>query len=252
MSYRAYDFPAQVRGDHWNFNIYIQDESGNGIDVHTNEYWMTLKSDIDNTDAQAALQIGPIAGGAGLVNLVAYPADTENIQAATYKYDIQEVTADGKVTTLLIGKIKVVKDITRTASYSGEAEVIQSSRSGISVYSNTTTANSQSEIFYKGTVSTRFNLTENSSVAFSAIITGKDTVTNQSCSFQLNGAAERDNGTSQLIGNVGKFILGKENPLFDVSIVVDDSIDSLKILVTPASSNETRWSARLDYTEVFY
>ena len=41
---------------------------------------------------------------------------TEALSPGTYNYDLQEVDSSSNITTLLIGKVKVVRDITRTTS----------------------------------------------------------------------------------------------------------------------------------------
>jgi hypothetical protein len=252
MAFTVYNFPNQVRGDSWTFEITIQDQNNQAVDISSNEYWLTLKSNIDQTDNEAALQIGPIAGGAGGVVIIsATPLETE-ITPQTYSYDLQEVTSTGKVNTLLLGKVKVVKDVTRTADYTGSDEVITTSKSGTAVYSGETETTSQTEIFFRTTTDSTLGITENASLAFDALISGKDTITNESCAFQINGVAERDGNTSRIIGSTGKFVLGTENAVFDAAIEVDDTDDTLRVLVTPASTNRTVWSAKVDYTEVYY
>ncbi len=253
MAFTAYNFPNQVRGDTWLFEITIRDENNVNLDVTSNEYWLTLKSDINQTDEQAALQLGPITGGAnGLVTISATPLQTD-ISIGSYNYDFQEVTATGKVNTLLIGKLKVVKDITLTNTYvGGDNSVVTTSKSGTAVYGGETTTTSQTEIFFRTTTDGTLGITENASLAFDALISGKDTVTNESCAFQINGVAERDGSVSRIIGSAGKFILGTENAAFDADIEVDDTNNALRVLVTAASTSRTVWSAKVDYTEVYY
>jgi hypothetical protein len=253
MAFTAYNFPNQVRGDSWLFEITIRSEDNVNLDVSTNEYYLTLKSNIDQTDEQAALQLGPITGGAnGVVIVQATPAETD-IDVGTYNYDFQEVTAEGKVNTLLIGKLKVVKDVTITNTYSGgDNNVVTTSKSGTAVYGGETQTTSQTEIYFRTTTDTALTVTENASLAFDALISGKDTTTNESCAFQINGVAERDGNTTRIIGSTGKFILGTENAAFDADIEVDDTDDTLRVLVTAASTNRTVWSAKVDYTEVYY
>jgi len=253
MAFTAYNFPNQVRGDTWLFEITIRDEDNINLDVTSNDYWLTLKSDINQTDEQAALQLGPITGGAnGLVTISATPLQTD-IDIGTYNYDFQEVTAEGKVNTLLIGKLKVVKDVTLTNTYSGgDNNVITTSKSGTAVYGGETETTTQTEIYFRTTTDTALTVTENASLAFDALISGKDTTTNESCAFQINGVAERDGNTTRIIGSTGKFILGTENAAFDADIEVDDTDNTLRVLVTAASNNRTVWSAKVDYTEVYY
>ena len=256
MSYTAYNLPDQVRGDTWSFEFIIQDQTSTPIDITGNEYWLTLKTSADLADEQAALQVGPLLASSisGSITFTIPGSDTITLEPRTYVYDFQEVTSQNKVNTLLIGKIKVVKDVTRSAEYDGTGQPIVpvSTSAGTAVYFGTTNSSDPAEIFLRDTALGRLGIQENSSIAFNVFITGKDKTTNESCSFQFNGAAERDGNTSQFIGTPGKIILGRENSLFNAQVVVNDSLNALTLIVTPASSNETVWAGRIDYTEVYY
>ena len=122
--YTEKNLDNQVRGDTWTLTFNIQTSAGVAENITGNEYWFTLKSALDDTDGTAALQIGPVTTGSpnaalGILTMVAYPADTIVIEAKTYFYDLQEVNAANNITTLLIGKVKVVKDVSITAPYVG-------------------------------------------------------------------------------------------------------------------------------------
>lgn len=116
----------QVRGDTWILTFNIQNSAGAPENITGNDYWFTLKSAIDDVDATAVLQIGPVAAGSpdaanGIITIVALPEDTDHLEAKTYFYDLQEVNTSNEVTTLLIGKVKVVKDVTLYSNYVGGA-----------------------------------------------------------------------------------------------------------------------------------
>ncbi len=118
------DLSTQVRGDTWSFSFTIQDYTGAAENITSYEYWFTLKSNPDDTDANAVLQEGPIIisaqnGVIGKVYIEIPASQTFYIAPKTYYYDLQEVTPAGVVSTLLLGKIKVIKDVTLTADYIG-------------------------------------------------------------------------------------------------------------------------------------
>jgi hypothetical protein len=124
MSYIQKDLPNQVRGDTWVFKFYIQTSAGAPEDITGYDYWFTLKTNADDTDANAVVQVGPAVMGvvdavAGLVTITVTPNITEDVIPGSYFYDLQEVNDSNKVSTLLIGKLKVVKDVTLTSTYSG-------------------------------------------------------------------------------------------------------------------------------------
>lgn len=127
MSFLTQNLPNQVRGDSWYLRFNILDTSGRPIDITGNEYWLTLKTSKDDTDDNAVVQIGPIAptgsdAAVGVVTLYASPADTD-IPINSYYYDLQEVTPTA-INTLLIGRVKVVKDVTITADYAGTPAIV--------------------------------------------------------------------------------------------------------------------------------
>lgn len=124
MSFISQNLENQVRGDSWTLKFQIQNSAGAPVDLTGNDYWLTLKSNIDDTDADAVLQIGPVVvtganATAGLLIISVNPDYTKDLEAKTYYYDLQEVNSSNIVSTLLIGKVKVVKDVTLTASYAG-------------------------------------------------------------------------------------------------------------------------------------
>jgi hypothetical protein len=257
VSFKALDLPPQVRGDTWNFKFVFQDEAGDPIDISSNEYWLTVKEDLDVGDDQAIVQVGPVAptftdGTQGILNLTVSALQTADIPAKTMQYDLQEVNNASEVTTILLGRIKVRKDVTLTADYSGGSSTTVSSTSGIALYSGTTNTDQYSGIFLNGQAGNRLILEENSTISFTALIVGKDTVTNESCAFDLNGAVERENNITKVIGSVGKFVLARENPLFDASISADDINEGIQVNVKAATSNPTKWVAKINYTEVFF
>ena len=254
MSYIQQDLTPQARGDTWNLEFLMQDSNGAIIDLTGNQYWFTLKSSVNLIDLGAELQYGPIAVSAvnaalGKVVMSIPSGMTDSLVPATYNYDLQEVSSTGDVSTLLIGKIRVKADVTRTANYSGSSSIV-SSAAGRILYSGQTTSTSPTEIFQGGLLNSRYSIVDEGVLSFDALIIGRDNTTGQSCAFQLYGALKKDLTTTQIIGSVGKTILGKDNAAFDVSITADDVNDSLKLEVTAATTNTTKWAAEVQYTEV--
>jgi hypothetical protein len=116
MSYTAKDLDPLVRGDDWSLKLNIT-SSNSPVDITGYTYTWTLKDNVDDPDP-GALQVTLVASGSsaaiGEVILSATAAVTTNITPQTYTYDVQQVNTTGVVQTLLLGKVKVVKDITRT------------------------------------------------------------------------------------------------------------------------------------------
>jgi hypothetical protein len=257
MSIKRANLPDQARGDTWSFQFLMEEGNNTPIDITGNQYWMTLKSDINLLDNQAELQFGPfeavgVDATNGILNLVIASVFTE-IEPGSYYYDLQEVDSSENVSTLLLGKLRVKQDVTLTATYSGTGTVtLVGSNPGIAIYSGDTTSTGSQELFLSGVPNSRLSISNEGILSFDALICGKDSITEESCAFQIRGAIENQSGTTAIIGGVGKIILGKENATFDADIVADDVNDSLQVNVTPASANSTRWAVKIDYTEVVF
>lgn len=118
MAYTAKDLDPLVRGDDWSLKLTITSGS-NPVDINGYTYYWTLKDNVDDADP-GALQVTVSPTGAsasvGEVTLTAAAATTTSITPQTYNYDVQQVNDSGVVQTLLLGKVKVVKDITRSVS----------------------------------------------------------------------------------------------------------------------------------------
>lgn len=71
------------------------------------------------TDTEYALQKslgdGITYQGDGVFYLEVFNADTENLSAATYKYDFEFDMGDGKVFTPIVGNLIIEDDVTRVS-----------------------------------------------------------------------------------------------------------------------------------------
>ena len=122
MSYTSRDLSPLVRGDDWTIKLVLTSD-GSALNITGNTYWLTLKENIDDADP-GALQVtatpdvstSPTEASQGIIYIKASRTVTNTLTAKTYNYDVQQVDSSGNVQTLLIGKVKVVKDITRSTS----------------------------------------------------------------------------------------------------------------------------------------
>lgn len=117
MSYESKDLPPFVRGDDWTIKLNIKDSNKQAVDITGYTYYMTLKSDIDSADP-GDLQTTASSVGADATSGILYinftNVQTNTLESKTYNYDIQQRDDTGTIQTLFIGKVKVVKDVTRT------------------------------------------------------------------------------------------------------------------------------------------
>ena len=120
MSFRTKDLTSFARGDTWTLKFTITDTNSQPIDITGLTFWLTLKQNADDPDPGDA-QVSTVAGSPdsnqGIV-YVTFPASVTNgLAVGTYNYDLQQVDSSvspAQINTLLIGKVKVAKDITRT------------------------------------------------------------------------------------------------------------------------------------------
>ena len=122
MSFTARDLDPLVRGDDWTIKLVLKNGS-NALDITGYTYKMTLKANIDDADP-GALQLSatpsvsdsPTEASQGILYITATDTQTDSLEAKTYNYDVQQKDDTGKIQTLLIGKVKVVKDVTRSTT----------------------------------------------------------------------------------------------------------------------------------------
>mgnify|MGYP007059438822 FL=1 len=122
MSFTARDLDPLVRGDDWTIKLVLKNGS-NALDINGYTYKMTLKANIDDADP-GALQLSatpsvadsPTEASQGILYITATDTQTDSLEAKTYNYDVQQKDDAGKIQTLLIGKVKVVKDVTRSTT----------------------------------------------------------------------------------------------------------------------------------------
>jgi len=118
------------RGDTWSISV---DLSAYGISIEGHVFTVTLKADLADADADAALHYdhtvpAGASADAGLATIVV-PSDQTDIAPGEYHYDIQWDRADGDPPTVLtilasgeqpdeseLPKVKVLADSTRQDS----------------------------------------------------------------------------------------------------------------------------------------
>jgi len=105
-----------VRGDNFVRSLYFTDQSGADVDISGYSIIFTLKKNWQIPDSESSLQktitshTDPVNGKSVLELL---PADTVNLEPYDYDYDLQILTDENKVYTVLRGKFKLEYDVTR-------------------------------------------------------------------------------------------------------------------------------------------
>ena len=112
------------RGDTKTFSIRLKDSSGNPLDVSGYTALLTLNTDkapdIDASPVvgtQVFQAVGVQASSPGTDGVLSFPmaqfAASPYVDVGSYFYDVQVTDAAGEIFTPLIGKFKVVQDITK-------------------------------------------------------------------------------------------------------------------------------------------
>jgi hypothetical protein len=109
----AQDLNDFVRGDTWTQKVTIMNE-GTPVDITGDEFWLTMKlnPESDYPDAQRQVTAGGADALAGIVYLTIDAVDTTQLTPSRYYFDIQRKTSN-KIQTLLYGRVRVIRDITR-------------------------------------------------------------------------------------------------------------------------------------------
>ena len=120
MSYTQRDLSPLVRGDDWMLKLVLTSENA-VLDITGYSYTFTLKDNIDDADpgavqvpATPSVSTSQTEASQGILYINVPKNLTDSLTAQTYNYDVQQKDTSGDVQTLLIGKVKVVKDVTRT------------------------------------------------------------------------------------------------------------------------------------------
>ena len=118
---------SQIRGDSQTYTIRFKQHDGLPYCIKNWVVTFTLKTNYDLPDAQASLQktvtsfSDSTGGTTGVAILNIDPADTVNLEAGEYDFDIQVCRNDNKIYTVLRGKYDLEYDVTRTAGTAGTA-----------------------------------------------------------------------------------------------------------------------------------
>jgi hypothetical protein len=111
----AQDLNDFVRGDTWTQKITLAKE-GEPVDITDDEFWITMKlnPESETPDAQRQVTASGADALAGIVFLTLDAVDTDDLIPSRYYYDIQRKSSN-KIQTLLYGRVRVIRDITRAS-----------------------------------------------------------------------------------------------------------------------------------------
>lgn len=104
-----------TEGDDEDLEITYNDANGNAQDITDWTFWITVKADIDDSDADAVFQNKVTTHDDptnGVTTIPVNAADTDGEGGNTHVYDLQRKDASGNIKTFLAGQFHVVKEST--------------------------------------------------------------------------------------------------------------------------------------------
>lgn len=101
-----------VRGDTFVLGIKLKTPAGDFQDLRGYKFYFTVKDDLSKPDDEAKIKVDLTVAGDEPVYDTILTADTSSLEAKEYFYDLQMKTPAGQIKTLLIGKIKLIPDVT--------------------------------------------------------------------------------------------------------------------------------------------
>ena len=90
-----------TRGDTGIFNITLQNQNGK---AYTPQEWDSLRFALSDGVGKEALVLKNIPINTCVLEIE--PSDTANLKFKTYKYDVQFTSAQGRVSTIILGDFK--------------------------------------------------------------------------------------------------------------------------------------------------
>ncbi len=119
MSFVKKDLDDFARGDTWTTKFTLTDANDVAIDITGFTFWLTLKTlktDADPGVAQVETAAGSPDAALGIIFMTISNTVTNNLAPGKYHYDLQQVDDQSppNIQTLLIGRVTVATDITRS------------------------------------------------------------------------------------------------------------------------------------------
>jgi hypothetical protein len=104
------------KGDTEIMNIVVKTSLNAPIDITGSTIYFTMKRDLNDTDALAALQkivTSHTGATSGLSQVKIEPEDTINLYPGKYYYDMQFKDAAGNIKTFVLGSLTLIETVTK-------------------------------------------------------------------------------------------------------------------------------------------
>lgn len=111
-------FPGMVAGNSYPLSITITDDDGNEQNAAGCQLWLTVKTDLNDSDAEAVLQYEYLVPDdadtqVGKVAFKVPASETKDIAATRYYVDVQVLDLNSDVFTVAGGSVTVTERVTK-------------------------------------------------------------------------------------------------------------------------------------------
>lgn len=116
----------------------------------------------------------------------------------------------------------------------------------------TTTDATETELFLDATVDERIVIENHSTVFFDVDVVGRSNSGGNHLAYKIQGSATRLNDSVTTIDYASTSIFAQTDNAWDVSVTVDDTFDTLRVLVTGGASDTIKWASLVKITRITY
>lgn len=159
-------------------------------------------------------------------------------------------------TSIVTGAVTIAGGIGIAKNASFGANIYQgnaTNRSAEYMVWNVTTNATPTELFLKGVTNSRIPITANSTMIVESFVTARRTdVIGESAAYKFNLALKDVNGTASIIGSGIEIIIGEDDPTWSVNMVVNDSDNTVRVVVTGTATKLISWTALVKTVETIY
>ncbi len=165
----------------------------------------------------------------------------------------QQNTASAKYSGVLSGYFSKADKYGQHAHAAGRFSALGDAQRSAFVLRNSTTTNTQTELYLNGTTATqRLTLANDTTWAFEMLVVARRSdADNESAAWQFTGCIDRNTNAAStaLVGTVSQTVLALDTSTWSVSVDNDTTNGSLRIRVTGDNSKTIKWVAYVRTTE---
>ena len=173
----------------------------------------------------------------------------KNVYATDYSTAIGAVTRAEKRFSVALGFTTKTRRHGEIANFIGGNENYNITTCGWTMVTNN---NTPVEMRAGTIIGQRYDILENSCVAFKIMVTARDNISGDCAAYKFEGLIKRDGADNTVMSVCNKTVIHEDDATWDCDVTADDANEALKIEITGDASNKVQWSARLDGVETVF